>query len=108
METVEELADRAEGAARERRAASRRVGEAEAEVTQTAQKQHEAEETTSAAGRALLDVVREHLVAYEELTVDDPVGLLDRLQEWAGHLTGPLSGAAGGEPGPPGHRRATR
>jgi uncharacterized protein (TIGR02680 family) len=89
VETVEELADRAEGAARERRVASRRVGEAEAEVTQTAQKQHEAEETTSAAGRALLDVVREHLAAYEELTVDDPVGLLDRLQEWAGHLTGP-------------------
>ncbi|NGO48721.1 TIGR02680 family protein [Streptomyces ureilyticus] len=89
IDHVEELAARAEEAAAERRAAARRLDEAQTEAGHTAERQARAEATAAEAGRELVVAVREHLGACGELTLDDPAGLLDGLQDWAAHLQGP-------------------
>ncbi|MCX4531333.1 TIGR02680 family protein [Streptomyces sp. NBC_01669] len=94
VEHVEELAGRSEAAAAERLAASRRVDEAETEVGHTGRRQAEAEEAAEAAGRELLDLVREHFAGCGELRLPDPVGVLDRLQDWVTHLDGPYQARA--------------
>ncbi|MEV0411890.1 TIGR02680 family protein [Streptomyces sp. NPDC050448] len=86
---VEELADRAEGAAAERRAAALRLDETETDLAHAAEAQGAADETVTAVGRALVDAVREHAGRCEELAYADPVGLLDELQEWTRHQNGP-------------------
>ncbi|MEV6052033.1 TIGR02680 family protein [Streptomyces sp. NPDC052107] len=90
IEHVEELADRADRAAAERRAAARRLDEAETEAGHTAQRQAEAEQCAEAAGADLVAGVRTHLDGCEELTVPDPTGLLDALQDWVTHCQGPF------------------
>ncbi|WP_200301131.1 TIGR02680 family protein [Streptomyces adelaidensis] len=89
VEVVEALVQSAEEAARQHREATRRLDDADGEVTRAAERQAEAAEAVSAAGRTLLDRVREHLGACAELAVADAVGLLDRLQDWVGRLSGP-------------------
>ncbi|MEV6670628.1 TIGR02680 family protein [Streptomyces sp. NPDC051162] len=86
---VERLADEAGRATSESRAASRRLDEAESDLALAAEAQHRAEEAAATAGRELLDAVREHAGACEELAYPDAVGLLDELQEWTRHLDGP-------------------
>ncbi|MGW2813558.1 TIGR02680 family protein [Streptomyces sp. NPDC001415] len=86
---VENLLDQADEAARERHACSRRLDEAEADLALSAEAHGQAETAAMQAGRALLDAVREHSVQCRELRYGDPVGLLDELQDWTGHLTGP-------------------
>ncbi|WP_155054132.1 TIGR02680 family protein [Streptomyces blattellae] len=89
VDHVEELAARAEEAAAERRAAARRLDEAQTEAGHTAGRQAEAEDTAAETGRGLVTAVREHLDSCEELTPQDPAGLLDGLQDWVTHLQGP-------------------
>ncbi|WP_329050283.1 TIGR02680 family protein [Streptomyces violaceus] len=89
VEHVEELADRAQQAADGRRAAARRLDEADTEAGHTARRQAEAEETAEAVGTDLVARVRAHLDACEELAVPDPAGLLDALQDWVTHCQGP-------------------
>ncbi|MGW3036402.1 TIGR02680 family protein [Streptomyces sp. NPDC001178] len=89
VDHVEELATRAEEAAGERRAAARRLDEAQTEAGHTAELQAQAEAVAAEAGRDLVAAVREHLDVCEELTPGDPVGLLDGLQDWVTHLQGP-------------------
>ncbi|GAA3040793.1 hypothetical protein GCM10020000_19210 [Streptomyces olivoverticillatus] len=86
---VEGLAERADRTADERRAASRRLDEAESDLALAADTQHQAEAAAAAADRALLDAVRRHAEECRELAYPDPVGLLDELQEWTQHLDGP-------------------
>ncbi|MGW2858547.1 TIGR02680 family protein [Streptomyces sp. NPDC001205] len=86
---VENLLDRADEAARERLASSRRLDEAEADLAHGTEAHAQAEASASQTGRALLDSVREHSTRCRELTYEDPVGLLDELQDWVGHLDGP-------------------
>ncbi|EFL18143.1 predicted protein [Streptomyces sp. C] len=86
---VEDLADQAGKAAAERRTAALRLDEAEADLTQAAEAQEAADEAATAAGRALVDAVREHAGRCAELVHPDPAGLLDELQEWAVHQDGP-------------------
>ncbi|WP_372410169.1 TIGR02680 family protein [Streptomyces luteireticuli] len=86
---VEQLADTADRTSGERRAASRRLDEAESDLALAAETQRQAEEAVAAAGRALLDAVREHVGECGELAYPDPVGLLDELQQWTEHLDGP-------------------
>ncbi|MFJ3901296.1 TIGR02680 family protein [Streptomyces sp. NPDC090025] len=86
---VEELADRAEDAVAERRAAALRLDETESDLAHAAEEQDAADETVAAEGRALVDAVREHAGRCEELVYADPVGLLDELQEWTRHQDGP-------------------
>ncbi|MFG2182093.1 TIGR02680 family protein [Streptomyces abikoensis] len=95
---VERLADEADRTASERRAASRRLDEAESDLALATEAQQRTEEATAAAGRALLDAVRRHAEECHELAYPDPVGLLDELQEWTRHLDGPY----------PAHIRASR
>lgn len=89
LDHVEQLVSRTEQAAAERRAAARRLDEAQTEAGHTAERQARAEATAEGAGRTLVASVREHLAACEELTPQDPVGLLDGLQDWVTHLRGP-------------------
>ncbi|MFI5982623.1 TIGR02680 family protein [Streptomyces sp. NPDC051555] len=86
---AEELADRAEAAVAERRAAALRLDETETDLAHAAEEQGVAEESVTAAGRALVDAAREHTGRCEELVYADPVGLLDELQEWTRHQDGP-------------------
>ncbi|MEN8654561.1 TIGR02680 family protein [Streptomyces sp. 21So2-11] len=94
VEHVEELATLAEQAAADRTAASRRLDEAESEAGLTGELRAEADLATSRAGTLLLGLVREHLDACTELKVPDPIGLLDRLQDWAPRLSGPCPALA--------------
>lgn len=89
VEVVEALVDSAEEASREHREATRRLDDADTEAVRAAERQAEAEEAVAAEGRALLAHVYEHLGVCAELKVEDSVGLLDRLQDWVGHLNGP-------------------
>ncbi|MFD7289514.1 TIGR02680 family protein [Streptomyces sp. NPDC059863] len=89
VEHVEELAVGAERAAADRATASRRLDEAEAEAGHTDELRAEADRAVHDAGARLLDLVREHLGSCGELTLPDPIGLLDRLQDWAPRLSGP-------------------
>ncbi|MFF4254970.1 TIGR02680 family protein [Streptomyces sp. NPDC001663] len=89
LDHVEELAVRAEEAAAERRAAARRLDEAQTEAGHTAERQARAEAAATGAGAELVAAVREHLAMCEELRPQDPVGLLDGLQDWVTHLQGP-------------------
>ncbi|MFB7631119.1 TIGR02680 family protein [Streptomyces sp. NPDC056149] len=89
LDHVEELMAHAETAAGERRDAARRLDEAEIEAGHTTERQTRAEEQASAAGRELVTLVGGHLDSCEELTVADPTGLLDALQDWVTHLQGP-------------------
>ncbi|MDN3025733.1 TIGR02680 family protein [Streptomyces sp. S.PB5] len=89
LDHVEELAARAEQAAAERRAAARRLDEAQTEAGHTAERQAQAEAAAAEAGRELVVAVREHLDVCEELSPQDPAGLLDGLQDWVMHLQGP-------------------
>ncbi|MGW2643506.1 TIGR02680 family protein [Streptomyces sp. NPDC001393] len=89
IEHVEELADRTDRAAAERRSAARRLDEAETEAGHTARRQAEAEEAAEAAGTDLVARVRAHLDACEELAVPDAAGLLDATQDWVTHCQGP-------------------
>ncbi|MEU5427198.1 TIGR02680 family protein [Streptomyces olivoreticuli] len=91
---VERLADDAGRAEGERRAASRRLDEAESDLALAADVQSRQEEAAAAAGQALLDAVREHVGACRELTFPDPAGLLDETQEWTRHLDGPCPARA--------------
>jgi len=89
VDHVEEMASRAEEAAAERRAAALRLDEAQTEAGHTAERQAQAEAAAVRAGRELVAAVREHLDVCEELTPQDPMGLLDGLQDWVTHLRGP-------------------
>ncbi|MBT2493008.1 TIGR02680 family protein [Streptomyces sp. ISL-96] len=89
LDHVEELVGEEENAVAQRQAAARRVDEAQTEVGHTGLRQSRAEESAEAAGRELVGLVREHLVGCAELTLPDPEGLLDRLQDWTAHLNGP-------------------
>ncbi|WP_405643437.1 TIGR02680 family protein [Streptomyces sp. NBC_00019] len=89
LDHVEELASRAEQAGAERRAAARRLDEAQTEAGHTAERQAQAEAAATEAGRELVAAVREHLDVCEELRPQDPTGLLDGLQDWVAHLQGP-------------------
>ncbi|MFJ3965108.1 TIGR02680 family protein [Streptomyces sp. NPDC090036] len=86
---VEALADRAEAAAAGRRAAVLRLDETETELAHAAEALDTAEDTAQAAGRDLVDAVREHAGRCGELAYADPAGLLDELQEWTRHQDGP-------------------
>jgi uncharacterized protein (TIGR02680 family) len=86
---VEGLAEEAEGAVARRRAASLRLDEAETDLAHADEAHARADEAVRGSGRSLLDAVREHAVGCVELAYADPVGLLDELQEWTGHLDGP-------------------
>ncbi|APU42655.1 TIGR02680 family protein [Streptomyces sp. TN58] len=86
---VEALADQAEAAAAARRDAVLRLDESETELTQAAGALDRAQDTARAAGRALVDAVREHAARCGELEYADPSGLLDELQEWTRHQDGP-------------------
>ncbi|OIJ97357.1 TIGR02680 family protein [Streptomyces monashensis] len=88
VEHVERLVHAAEHADGERRAAQRRLDEAAAELDQCRARQGEAEAAATEAGRALVLRVGEHLDFCVELRAADPVGLLDRLQDWVVHLDG--------------------
>lgn len=89
LDHVEELASRAEQATAERRAAARRLDEAQTEAGHTAERHAQAEAAATEAGRELVAAVRGHLDACEELRPQDPAGLLDGLQDWVTHLQGP-------------------
>jgi uncharacterized protein (TIGR02680 family) len=89
LDHVEDLASCAEEASAHRRAAARRLDEAQTEVGHTAERQARAEAAATEAGRDLVAAVREHLDTCEELTPQDPMGLLDGLQDWVTHLQGP-------------------
>ncbi|WP_329314777.1 TIGR02680 family protein [Streptomyces sp. NBC_01278] len=86
---VEALAEQAEAAAAGRRAAVLRLDETESELAHAAETLDTAEETAQAAGRALVDAVREHAGRCGELAYADPAGLLDELQEWTQRQDGP-------------------
>ncbi|MEU8976585.1 TIGR02680 family protein [Streptomyces monashensis] len=89
VEHVEELAARAEAERAERRAASRRLDEAQTEAGHTAERQAGAEERAADAGLELVALVRTHLDECEELAVAERAGLLDSLQDWVTHLQDP-------------------
>ncbi|MFJ9173886.1 TIGR02680 family protein [Streptomyces sp. NPDC102360] len=89
VDHVERLVRGAEQADAERSAAQRRLDDAAAELDQHRARQAEAEDAVTEAGLGLVHRVREHLDACTELRVADPVGLLDRLQDWVTHLAGP-------------------
>ncbi|MFE0601117.1 TIGR02680 family protein [Streptomyces sp. NPDC058892] len=86
---LEALADRAEAAAAGRRSAVLRLDETETGLTQAAEALGAAQDAARAAGRALVDAVREHAHRCGELVYADPAGLLDELQEWTRHQDGP-------------------
>ncbi|MBL1095708.1 TIGR02680 family protein [Streptomyces coffeae] len=89
LDHVEELAAQAEQAAGERRAAARRLDEAQTEAAHTAERQAQAEASAAQAGQNLVGAVREHLDRCTELDLPDPTGLLDALHDWGTHLHGP-------------------
>ncbi|WP_413807156.1 TIGR02680 family protein [Streptomyces sp. OE57] len=89
LDHVEELAAGAEQAAGERRAAARRLDEAQTEAAHTAERQAQAEASAIQAGQDLVGAVREHLDRCTELNLPDPTGLLDALHYWGTHLHGP-------------------
>ncbi|MGW4204370.1 TIGR02680 family protein, partial [Streptomyces sp. NPDC004726] len=86
---AEGLTETAERLAAERRGEAVRADEAGVELDRTAEAHLRSEEAVAAAGRALLDGVRERARAWTELAYPDPAGLLDELQEWTGRLDGP-------------------
>ncbi|MGW6614518.1 TIGR02680 family protein [Streptomyces erythrochromogenes] len=86
---VEALADQAEEATAARRAAVLRLDETETELAHAAEALDTAQETAQAAGRALVDAVREYADRCGELTYADPTGLLEELHEWTRHQDGP-------------------
>ncbi|MFD7445127.1 TIGR02680 family protein [Streptomyces sp. NPDC059909] len=86
---VESLAEAAERAAAVRRGEAVRLDEADTELDQATGTQLRAVEAAAVAGLALIDDVRNRARAWTELAYPDPVGLLDELQEWTGHLHGP-------------------
>lgn len=86
---TEELAAGAEHAAGQQRQAAVRLDEADTDLDRAGEAHDQAEEAAAAAGRALLDDVREHARARTELPCPDPAGLLDELQEWTRHCHGP-------------------
>ncbi|MCC4321488.1 hypothetical protein [Streptomyces malaysiensis] len=88
LDHVEELAAGAEQAAGERRAAARRLDEAQAEAAHTAERQVQAEASATQAGQDLVGAVPEHLDRCTELHLPDPTGLLDALDDWGTHLHG--------------------
>ncbi|MET9879826.1 TIGR02680 family protein [Actinacidiphila glaucinigra] len=89
LDHVRELADDADRTASERLAATRRLDEAESDLALAQEERGHAHEAVRAAGRALLDAVRERAAGWTELAYPDPVGLLDGLQAWTEHLNGP-------------------
>ncbi|MEH6373325.1 TIGR02680 family protein [Streptomyces sp. KLMMK] len=89
LDLVERLANEADRALAERHAAAGRLDEAEADLALAAEAQNRAEEAVAAAGQELVDAVRDHARACQELTYPDPVGLLDEVQDWVRHLDGP-------------------
>ncbi|WP_438452448.1 TIGR02680 family protein [Streptomyces asiaticus] len=89
LDHVEELAAGAEQAAGERRAAARRLDEAQAEAAHTTERQVQAKASATQAGQDLVGAVREHLDRCTELDLPDPTGLLDALDDWGTHLHGP-------------------
>ncbi|GHJ40671.1 TIGR02680 family protein [Streptomyces sp. TS71-3] len=88
IDHAEELAARAAEAAGDKRAAARRLDEAETEAGHTAARRAEAEEQAAEAGRELVGRVRDHLQGCRELSVVDLAGLLDDLQDWTTHCQG--------------------
>ncbi|MFF9567016.1 TIGR02680 family protein [Streptomyces sp. NPDC014685] len=95
---VEALAERAERAGEAHNAARLRADEADEEVVHAGELLARAEEETAQAGRALVAAVRDHLSGCAELRPAGLPGVLDAVQEWAGHLNGPhpaLVAAAG-------------
>ncbi|MFF1400430.1 TIGR02680 family protein [Streptomyces sp. NPDC058287] len=94
VEHLEQLAAKAEATAAERRAVQRSLDEAETEAGEAAQLQAQAEEAATGAGLALVESVREHLGTCAELTLPDPNGVLDGLQDWVTHIDGPYPARA--------------
>ncbi|MET9918770.1 TIGR02680 family protein [Streptomyces sp. NPDC006435] len=95
---VEALAEHAERAGEAHNAARLRADEADEEAVHAGELLARAEEGTAQAGRALVAAVREHLSGCAELRPAGLPGVLDAVQEWAGHLNGPhpaLVAAAG-------------
>ncbi|WP_351230951.1 TIGR02680 family protein [Streptomyces sp. NPDC002133] len=91
---VEGLAEAAVRAAEERRRQAVRLDEADTDLGEATTAHLQAEAEAAAAGRALLDDVRERARAWTELAHPDPVGLLDELQDWVLHLDGPYPARA--------------
>ncbi|MGK5638692.1 TIGR02680 family protein [Streptomyces sp. URMC 126] len=91
---VEHLADLADRAADLRRAAFQRLDEAESDLAVAEETRHGAEQTAAEAGQTLLDTVRRHVADCRELAYEDPVGVLDELQDWSRHLEGPYPARA--------------
>ncbi|MDF9816162.1 TIGR02680 family protein [Streptomyces sp. SPB162] len=91
---AEELAEAAERAAAERRQASVRLDEADADLDEATEAHVKAEEAAADCGQALLEEVRERSRGWTELTYPDLSGLLDELQEWTQHVNGPYPARA--------------
>ncbi|WP_406362287.1 TIGR02680 family protein [Streptomyces sp. NBC_01579] len=91
---VEGLAEAAVRAAEERRREAVRLDEADTDLGETTTAHLQAEAAAAAAGRALLDDVRERARVWTELAYADPAGLLDELQDWVLHLDGPYPARA--------------
>ncbi|MGY0063664.1 TIGR02680 family protein [Streptomyces sp. LZ34] len=86
---LEGLAAQAELAAGQRQAASRRLDEAESEVTHTHHQLDDARDAASQAGRDLVERVRAYFEGCAVLRPADPTGLLDELQDWVTGLADP-------------------
>ncbi|MGI5340563.1 TIGR02680 family protein [Streptomyces sp. CA-181903] len=91
---VEQLADLADRSADKRGVTAQRLDEAESDLAVAEEARHGAEENAAEAGQALLDAVRLHAGECRELVYEDPVGVLDELQDWARHLEGPYPARA--------------
>ncbi|WP_327271716.1 TIGR02680 family protein [Streptomyces sp. NBC_01224] len=89
VDLVAGLTGRAERAAAARLDVARRLDDAEGEVGQAGELAAQTADAVTAAGEALLAQVREHVCGCRQLRFPDPVGLLDRLQDWLSHLNGP-------------------
>ncbi|GAA1900474.1 hypothetical protein GCM10009716_07880 [Streptomyces sodiiphilus] len=103
VDHLEGLVGAAEEAEAGHRAARARLEAAAADTEEAAQGQEEAARRVAEATDALVAAVRERLDVAVELRPPDTVGLLDRLQQWAGPLDGPYPVRAEAEAA---HRRA--
>ncbi|MBB4934755.1 uncharacterized protein (TIGR02680 family) [Lipingzhangella halophila] len=89
VEHVESLARESADAEQSRGRAEERLADAESGLTARAERAGQAQDAVADTARAHLDAVRTHLAGCAELRPADQEGLLDRLQDWATHLSGP-------------------
>ena len=94
---VEQLADEAGTAEEGRRRAEERLADAEATLHQAAERTSQAGDALATAAQQHLDGVRNHLAGCTELRLEDLEGMLDGLQDWTTHLTGPSPARAAAE-----------